>query len=413
MKSGLHKWFYWGIVNLAIVALYGAVMRYKIAFHFPFFEQKNLLHAHSHFAFNGWTSHILYCGLTAFLARHIAAAPFKKYKILLGLNLICSFGMLFSFTIQGYKATSITFSTLSIALAVTYALFFFKDQKHLPINDAVKPWWKAALLLNVLSSAGPFALAYLMITHIPDQQIYLGSIYFYLHFQYSGWFFFGSVAMIVSHLNGHLPTFKKHFTLFAITVIPTFFLSLLWTRLPPWLYFVTAAATILQLAAWISLLVKAASIARKIRTTAAPSWINWFFYAAGLALTLKFVLQAISVIPSVSQLVFGFRPIIIAYLHLVLLGVYSLFFIGLLISRKIIRPTSTAKVAAFSFLSGVLLNELLLGLQGLAAFAYRPIPFINEMLFGAALLLLASAMGLVIAQFNCKKNTKRSRPTIR
>ncbi len=405
MKSSMRKWFYWGIINLAIVALYGAVMRYKIAFHFPFFEQRNLLHAHSHFAFSGWISHILYCGLTAFLAKHIAAASLKKYKILLVSNLIGSFGMLFSFTIQGYKAISITFSTLAIALAVMYALFFFKDQKQLAINDAAKPWWKAALLLHVLSSAGPFSLAYLMITHNPDQQIYLGSIYFYLHFQYNGWFFFGSVAMIVSHLNRHLPSLKKHFALFAITVIPTFFLSLLWTRLPAWLYIVTAAATILQLGAWISLLLKAASIAKKMETIAAHRWINWFFYAAGLALTLKFVLQAISAIPSVSQLVFGFRPIIIAYLHLVLLGIYSLFFIGLLISRKIIRPRLVVKVAAFSFLSGVLLNEVLLGLQGLSAFAYKPIPFINEMLFGAALLLLASAVGLLIAQFTNIKKT--------
>ena len=39
-----------GLINLTLVALIGALMRYKIGFEFPFFNQKNLLHAHSHYA---------------------------------------------------------------------------------------------------------------------------------------------------------------------------------------------------------------------------------------------------------------------------------------------------------------------------------------------------------------------------
>ena len=47
-----------------------------------------------------------------------------------------------------------------------------------------------------------------------------------------------------------------------------------------------------------------------------------------LALTIKFMLQSGSVIPSLSTLAFGFRPIVIGYLHLVLLGFTTLFLLG-------------------------------------------------------------------------------------
>ncbi|WP_300602344.1 hypothetical protein [Niabella sp.] len=39
-------WLQWGLLNLALVALYGTLMRYKIAFDFPYLQQKYLAYAH-------------------------------------------------------------------------------------------------------------------------------------------------------------------------------------------------------------------------------------------------------------------------------------------------------------------------------------------------------------------------------
>lgn len=44
-------WLRFSVINLLIVALLGTLMRYKIGFEFPFFNQKNIQHSHSHFAF--------------------------------------------------------------------------------------------------------------------------------------------------------------------------------------------------------------------------------------------------------------------------------------------------------------------------------------------------------------------------
>lgn len=393
--STMIKWFRIGVFNLAIVALYGTLMRYKIVFDFPFLEQKNLLHAHSHFAFNGWISHFLYSGLALIMSPYLSVKRQKLYNSLILFNILCSFGMLFSFTLQGYKLFSIVFSTLSVVQATLYMFVFIKDRKLLPIGHRSKPWAVAGLILNVVSALGPFYLAYMLMTANLNTDFYLASVYYFLHFQYSGWFFFGCMAIVANMLPSNFPSLRKHFLVFAITVVPTYGLSVLWAKLPNWLYVIVVAATFVQLLAWISL---AWQLWKYFRPQIFKTWMNSFFFASAIALTLKFILQAISVVPSLSQLVFGIRPIVIAYLHLVLLGVYSLFIPGYLFQDGWIKPIKIAKISALLFLVGVLLNELLLGIQGFTAFAYIPVPYINELLFTAAVILFGSSLTLAISQ---------------
>jgi len=97
-----------------IVAVLGSLMRFKIAFEFPFFVQKNLLHSHSHFALFGWISFILMILMANNLGDTIFEIVTKKFRIIFIGFLICVYGMLISFALQGYGLFSIFFSTLSI-----------------------------------------------------------------------------------------------------------------------------------------------------------------------------------------------------------------------------------------------------------------------------------------------------------
>lgn len=396
------QWCRWGLFNLVVVALYGSLMRYKIAFDFPFFNQKNLLHAHSHFAFNGWISHVLYSGLALIISPYLSKERFKKYNFIIILNLICSFGMLIAFTVQGYKAVSIAFSTLSIVVAIIYALFFVSDEKYLR-GTRFGPWAFGGIILNIISSAGPLYLAYTLMSKTVTPNSYLGSIYYYLHFQYSGWFFLGGMAMIVAVLPKDFPSIKNYLPVFFSTSIITFFLSILWAHIPTWVYVLTVIAAIIQLIAWFKIIRLVVSYFKGKAFEIEKKWINVFFYGAAFAMTIKFVLQAVSILPSLSQLVFGLRPIVIAYLHLVLLGVYSLFIIGYLFYNRLIKFNLLAKYAAFGFLIGVILNELFLAIQGFTGFFYIPVPHINGMLFFAALVLFTSALLLFLSQFKKSK----------
>ncbi|MCO5233347.1 MAG: hypothetical protein LC105_00380 [Chitinophagales bacterium] len=400
--QSFRKWILWGIFNLSIVALFGALMRYKIAFDFPLFQQKNLLHAHSHFAFAGWITHVLYSGLTMLITPYITQKQRKRHTFAILFNLFVAFGMLISFTIQGYKAVSITFSTLSIVVAIYYAYIFIKDSQVLPQNTKFKPWAIAGLLINIIAALGPLYLAYMMASKTITHNYYLGSIYYYLHFQYNGWFFFASMALIVAWLPNDFPDLKKYFNLFVITVIPTYLLSILWAKLPTWLYVITVIMTFIQMYAWLAILYKSFPIIIQFRHNK-NGWANIFFYGATFAMTIKFILQTISIIPSLSHLVFGLRSIVIAYIHLILLGVYSLFIIGYAFHNQLLKATPLAKFAAFSFLIGVVLNEAVLGIQGMAAFTYTLIPLGNESLFIVASILFLSALTLGISQLIAKK----------
>ena len=63
-----------------------------------------------------------------------------------------------------------------------------------------------------------------------------------------------------------------------------------------------------------------------------------------------------------------------------------------------IKPIKSGLVV---FTIGVLLNEIILAVQGIAAFSYTVIPFVNEMLFGAAIVLV-SGIG-IMAFYSIKK----------
>jgi len=395
-KIAYRNWFWWGFLSLAVVAFYGTLMRYKIAFNFPFLEQINLLYAHFNFAFSGWINHILYCGLTVLIAPYLSTDKLKKYKWLIATNLICAYGVALCFTILGVKIGAIIFSSLStVTVAIFFTVFYIIDSKHIARDSSFKPWAITGLLLNILSVIGPFLLAYMMISKHFDHNKYLIYKYYFLHFQYNGWFFFSTMALLTTILPSNFPNLNRYFSVFAITVIPTFFLSVLWIKLPMWLYIITVVATIIQLIGWFILVVKYLPLLIKDNK---PSWVHIFLYAATFAMTIKFILQTISVIPSLSHLVFGFRSIVIAYLHLILLGVYSLFFIGYSFYKGFLVPSGATKFATSLFLIGVILNELALGAQGAAGLIYIPIPYINEILFAITLVLFASSLLIVIAQ---------------
>lgn len=401
-------WLKFSILNLLIVALIGLLMRYKIGFEFPFFDQKHLQHSHSHFAFSGWISHTLMVLMIVYLekrTKNIENRLTEKYNKILTANLICAYGMLVFFIIQGYGLISIIFSTSSIVVACIFAYYFIKDLKLIYDDDLSKNWFKAALFFNVISSLGTFALAYMMVTKNIHQNEYLASIYYYLHFQYNGWFFFACIGLLISFLqiksddNAFL---KRTFWLFFVACIPAYFLSTLWLDLPNWIYIPTVIAAFIQVYTWFRFLIIIVKTKREFLENF-PFFLRYILLFVGLALSIKFMLQLGSTIPAISQLAFGFRPIVIAYLHLVLLAIISLFLLFYIYANHLIHFNKPIKIGVIIFSIGVLLNEIILAVQGIASFSYTIIPFANEMLFGAAIILVS---GIGITAFYSIKKVK-------
>lgn len=405
MGLSLRSWLKISILNFLLVSVLGIIMRYKIAFSFPFLKQKNLLHAHSHFAFSGWVTQTLFVFMIVFLAKFLSEESLKKYKIILITNLISAYGMLLAFTYEGYGAISITFSTLSVVVTFWFSYHYFMDLKKLPSHPS-KPWFNASLLFNILSTAGVGFLAYMMMSRSVQQNWYLGSVYYYLHFQYNGWFFFAAMGILLDWMKDKYPSFTLKpiiFQLFFFACIPAYFLSTLWANLPLWLYIIVVIASVLQAVAWIIFLGQLKKDWRLLKP-AQFDIVSLFMLLVGFAFTIKIALQLGSTIPSISQLAFGFRPIVIAYLHLILLAVFSLFLLAFMYLEKGIIVNKKTQIALIVIAKGVFANEFVLLVQGVASFSYTPISYVNEALFAVAVLIFTGILYLLLTQLQEKKN---------
>jgi len=393
-----HRWIQISLFNLTIVALIGMVMRYKIGFSFPYFTQKYLQHAHSHFAFSGWVSHVLFVLLFAFLQRQVTGLDGRRYHWLIGIQLVCAYGMLVAFAAQGYAAVSIAFSTASILVGYVYWVLFWHDSAAVATSSPAVKWFRAALAFNALSSVGTFYLAYMMATKHVVQDHYLSSIYFYLHFQYNGWFFLACMGLLSDYLRQHFRDFSEDKRIFKALVwacIPAFGLSVLWLKLPIWLLFIIGISAGAQLYGF-GLLVRQLYAIRAALIARFPTVVRWVLAAAALALGVKLLLQMGSVVPAVSELAFGFRNIVIAYLHLVLLMFTTLFLLGYLYAAGWVRQHRAQVTALGLFATGVVANELLLGVQGIASITYFLVPYMHHALVGVSAFLLAAAVAMSV-----------------
>jgi hypothetical protein len=401
MGSSLRHWLQVSFLNLLLVSLLGVLLRYKIAFSFPYFNQKYLLHGHSHFAFAGWITQSLMVLMVQWLSRYKGEIVFKEYRLLLYGNLITAYGMLIAFPLQGYAFWSICFSTLSIFVSYFFAIRFWKDLNRLTHKSISHYWYKAALIFSVISSLGAFSLAFMMANKIMHEKWYLGAVYFFLHFQYNGWFFFAGMGLLVSILEKMIPaakTLKIIFWLFCLACGPAYFLSALWMEIPLPIYWLVILAAIAQVAGW-ALYVKLLLKEKAAINTGFPVKGRQLLLLSAIALTIKLLLQLGSTHPALSQLAFGFRPIVIGYLHLVLLGVVTIFILGYIISMKFLTPGKYFKHGVWIFISGIIINEILLMLQGVTGMSYHIIPYINESLFGTAIILF---FGLILLNWQIR-----------
>ena len=406
MVPGKNTWIRIAVINLAIVGVLGAVMRYKIGFALPFLDQKFLQEAHSHFAFTGWITHTLYFLLVNVFRSSLPSIHEKGYRLLILGNLLTAYGMLVSFAIQGYGPVSIVFASLSILIGYLFVWRALKDAGRLPDHHPGKNWIKAALWFSVLSTLGTMVLSWMMATRQYDQETYLASVYFYLHFQYNGWFLFACFGILldsIRHFDLKARLVRYSFLFFGIAAIPAYFLSTLWANIPGWLYGAVIIAAFLQITGWYYFIKLIRENLSQLRVSFSRL-VLLLFLAVGLALTLKLILQLGSTVPAISKLAYSFRPIVIAYLHLVLLLIISVFLLAFMYGTGLLRQNKATRIALLMFAIGVILNETVLAVQGIWSFSYTVIPYANEALFGIAMLMLISLLLLAAFQLSPDKS---------
>ena len=399
MEKNLFKTKQWvniSLINFCVVALAGFTMRYKINFALPAVNQKYLMNGHSNFAFVGWIAMALMVLMVRYLIRNNVQTNYKKYTRILTVEVIVAYAMFVSFIIQGYAFWSITFSTVTIFISYIFIFYYWRDLNKVKDAGFSRAWLKASLVLWAFSSLGSFMLAYLMANHIMIQDLYFASVYFFMHFQYNGWFLFACFGIFFSYMH-RLGLYriallsKRLFIIMAITVIPTYFLSILWLRLPLILHWIANISGVLQLIVLIYFfkIISAIKKSENIKFNWSTRWL-WRF--SSIAFILKIILQMLSTLPFLSHFAFGFRPVVIGYLHLSFIGIISLFILGY-INEFIHRfRGNVSGIGAIIFVTGFIVQEIVLMMQGLEAMDVEPIKSANIILFYCAIL---QAAGLI------------------
>lgn len=344
-----------------VAGMIGLLLRWQMVSPLPNIVYGYFLHAHSHLMFLGWVGNSLLLAFLWRLINHEKRRPFLAIFWALQALLL---GMMISFPVQGYGLYSIVFSTLHTLGVFVFAALFFRTIRNLKHASC----WLAsvALIFFIVSSAGPFSLGYIMASGQGKSQAYYFSVYYYLHFQYNGFFVFGILSMFFSMLEEHGVPFDAAAVIrvgkwIAFSCVPAYALSVLWAE-PGWIFNVVGllAAGAQLYAFWLMIRVlrPVADDVRRVFSRTPDLLLN---VIAG-CIVLKLMLQLLSAHPFVAALAYELRPLVIAYLHLVLAGIISLFLMVWYIEMRIVSQEWGRRLA-ISFSVSLAGSEIVLGLQ--------------------------------------------------
>ena len=364
-------------IFLLIAATAGLLLR-LIQSGTPLYNYKYLVHTHSHIALLGW----LYNASLIILQYTLFKESKGVFNKVFWLSQITFVGMLFSFPFEGYGLYSITFSTLYLFCSYYLVYLLFKKSKESLTYYAAKfTRWGGIYL--VLSSIGPFALGFIMAKGLQDTFWYKLSIYWFLHFLYNGFFMFIVFAFLAKRINNVL-RLKKIFSYMNLSVIPLYALSILWLEPNLLFYIIAIVASLLQLFAFV-LLLKCKSMRL--------SWLNrisqklLIFVVAAYALKIIFQVLA-SFKFSQTFLMDTSSYSIIGFVHLVMLGIFTLFFIAVFIEEKYIVETKFLISGIAILIAGIILSEFLLFSQSIMIYQFKSsIINYNDILFWVSLLM--------------------------
>jgi hypothetical protein len=341
------------LVNFLIAALMGLALRYTTISSTDF-NYRFLTHAHSHVAMLGWVYLMLFTLIVHYFI------PDKKPVLnrLFWLTEFAVVGMMVSFPLQGYAAVSITFSTLHIFCSYYFVYLIWKHQKI--ENTASRYLLKTSLVFMLLSTVGVWCLGPAVSMLGNTSAFYQIAIQFFLHFQFNGWFLIVVIALFFHQIQLiDSKQFRLFFKLLIVSTILTLALPVNWFAPHIALYWMNGAGVISQ---FVALILFLKLIKSKIK---APIKLTIYMYRFAIfCYVLKTSLQLVTLIPEVSDVAYQHRNFVIGFIHLTMLGVITGFLFLFILQSKLVTHTKLLQFGVYSFVTGFLLTEMLLLIQG-------------------------------------------------
>ncbi len=355
---------------LLIIGLLGTGMRAYPFYLIPF-QYKHILHAHSHVAFQGW----IYTAMILLLPTYFLSAKqieLSRYPLQFKLTVPIIVAILITFSLQGYAFWSILVSTLFQLLNYWFIYRFLKDCKSAYPAGEARPlslsFVRVGLWLGLLSTLAPYGIGVLSAKGMQGSEAYNAAVYFFLHFQYNGWFLFVAIGLLFKLFENHQIQFdhrkaRTFFLTFAIAAIPGYALSLLGMSFYDYVIFPAAIAALLQLVG-LGFLLQMLGKMHMHPLLRNNLWLKSFLLLILVSFVLKICLQILALFPGLQPYFFYSRNLIIAYIHLNLIGVISFLFIFIIVQAEWVELWWLTKAGNFLLMLGFLITEILLSISG-------------------------------------------------
>lgn len=326
-----HRWalFAWACLLLTLAS--GTLLRLQWtgAVLLPF-QPRHLLHAHSHVALLGWT----FVGVFGLLlAPSLHARPRPLGGIAEGAIGALVALIFLTFLQEGYGPRSIPLSMIHILVSYGIIWLYLRERRgwaELAGMEAARPWIDLSLLWFVVSTMGPFMLAFGIWMGEAWTEAWVG---YYLALVFNGWLTFGVIGLLTGALRGRCPamaggtaegtSMTRARRAMAIGVLPP-----LLPLFDPWIP-VAGSAWI----AWGGVLLFGGGLAwvglHLVRTGERDGWgrssiaqqlLRW---SATGAMVVTGVLLMLGTFPPVAAPVAASRSLVVGFVHLQLLGLVS------------------------------------------------------------------------------------------
>ena len=374
---------FFAMANFLVAAGIGVLLRFNTIAPIETFSERYWIHAHSHTGFLGWIFLALVTLAFVMILPKSARINRKMYRLLIYMQ-IAVIGMLVTFPFMGYAFPSIFFSTAHMIFSFVFVVMFFRQTTKRSLSVR---FFRTGLIFMLISGVGPLALGPIIMFDSRETTLYDMAIYFYLHFQYNGWFtmaVFGllfklmeDLGVFISHENG-----ATIYRLLVYSVILTLALSAIGFEYSNYARIVGIVGAIIQV--WAGFLfLKIIFITDQLSKFIKGTLIKWLFGISLFSWLLKIMMQLLSGIPTVSDFVYFSRDAIIMYLHLSYLGFATCFVLGLLLIKShLFTINRTSKIGFFLLIIGIVVMEIGIGLKSLPKYLnLELLRMLNHLLF--------------------------------
>lgn len=240
----------------------------------------------------------------------------------------------------------------------------------------------------------PFVIGFLSAKGQSGTELYNAFVYTFMHLQYNSWFLFVALGVFYKFLEKNGTDYNTlqarwFYRLFTISIIPAIALSLLGMSFSKYFILPAYLSAILQVLGLFFFLL---SLPRKTANLLKHKsvWLRQLYLLVFLlSFFLKNILQSLSVFPAFQPYTFNNKLIILAYLHLTLIGAISFLFLALMFEMKWLHVNLFTKTGSFLLLFlGFASTELMLTFGGFGLWCNHQILLAGSVSMALGIMLL-------------------------